>query len=863
MEKYEITNGVYWVHIPEVDLRILCGCPADVVKHCMKRGFIIPREKDDVTFETGPNAILLSDISVQNGYFSNLAEFPVLQMFYRQGMLIPGHPNNTGEKPLLIGLEDQVTSQMNYIYRGNYGLVSKEEIMEAGIPEAEAEEMMRLKLRFAYDNIRTLEELLEPKIIDREIVELASGVYIHRTGLNRYTFIYGDETVSVNLNLGKHDGYHPPYNLGFHQAKRHYFSILHVGEGDGWDIGRPCMGSILQFQGKVYLVDAGPGIMDTLVSLGICIDEIEGIFHTHAHDDHFAGLPSLIRGGHRLAYFATPLVRHSVTKKISALLSMEEERFGDFFEIHDLEFDTWNDIEGLEVKPVFSPHPVETSIMFFRTYWEGGIKSYAHLADIAAFDVLEGMITVDPQKSGITREKFETVKKQYHEPASIKKIDIGGGYIHGKAVDFEDDTSPRLLLSHTSRDLSMAEKEIGSNATFGMQDVLIKGQQDYSMSDAFHHLESYFPMVSKEGLKVLTNFAVIAVNVGTILFKQGEPIDHIFLVVNGVVSVIDSKKEIDTVISPGHLIGEIGGIIGEKAPATYRAASYIRVVKIPVDVYRWFVKKFDLFDEIKRMSQNRNFFRETWLLGESIPSNVQNRLAQVTETVVWEKGEEITAPGGEKLLIIKSGCGSLYSHQHMTVDRLERTDFFGEDAAITGTAGMFTFRPAETVEAVVIPAKEIKEVPVVLWKLFETFERRIKLFKTHFDICWYDTYKIGIADIDGEHKQLFEQLSDIYAAKKENGFTKRYAEKLDHYIESLKQHLRHEETLMSEYDYSRITVQQNAHAVVIEMIAAFNGKKKHTIDEQNKFLEELKEWLLYHTLIEDRKYSQFFQEHGV
>ena len=39
------------------------------------------------------------------------AEFPVLQMLYKQGMLVPGHPNNTGAKPLLIGARAQVDAQ--------------------------------------------------------------------------------------------------------------------------------------------------------------------------------------------------------------------------------------------------------------------------------------------------------------------------------------------------------------------------------------------------------------------------------------------------------------------------------------------------------------------------------------------------------------------------------------------------------------------------------------------------------------------------------------------------------------------------------------------------------------------------------
>jgi len=37
MELIKVTDGVYWVSIPEADLRILCGCPADSVKHLMRR----------------------------------------------------------------------------------------------------------------------------------------------------------------------------------------------------------------------------------------------------------------------------------------------------------------------------------------------------------------------------------------------------------------------------------------------------------------------------------------------------------------------------------------------------------------------------------------------------------------------------------------------------------------------------------------------------------------------------------------------------------------------------------------------------------------------------------------------------------
>src|SRR4030042_3996187 len=112
----EVTNGVDWVSIPSADCHILCGCPADVVKHLIRMGLIVQTEQKGVVFETGPNCILLSDLPIQNGHFANLAEFPVLQMLYRQGMILPGHPNNTGLKPLIIGKKGQIKAKLEYIY---------------------------------------------------------------------------------------------------------------------------------------------------------------------------------------------------------------------------------------------------------------------------------------------------------------------------------------------------------------------------------------------------------------------------------------------------------------------------------------------------------------------------------------------------------------------------------------------------------------------------------------------------------------------------------------------------------------------------------------------------------------------------
>ena len=123
-------------------------------------------------------------------------------------------------------------------------------------------------------------------------------------------------------------------------------------------------------------------------------------------------------------------------------------------------------VGGLEVMPVFSPHPVETSVFFFRTFWEKSYRTYAHLADISSFDVLKKMVTNDAAKNGITQALFDTCREKFLQPVDIKKIDIGGGLIHGMAEDFAGDSSGKAYLSHTSLPLTDAEKEIGSCAAF-------------------------------------------------------------------------------------------------------------------------------------------------------------------------------------------------------------------------------------------------------------------------------------------------------------------------------------------------------------------------------------------------------------
>lgn len=726
LRKVFVTTGVYYVEIPEAGLYLLCGAPADSVKHLIRRGLINTTEKNGAVFENGPNAILLSDAAVQNGHLCNLAEFPVLQMLYRQGMIIPNHPNNTGRKPILIGMPEQLGAQLRYIHRGNYGLISTEEMMAAGAGKAEAEELMRIKLKFAFGQIIPPDQFLDCLTLTDKALEITGGVHIERLAHNVFEISHGEESVEVDLNLESGEIYPCPYPLSHIDVYRHYFSVIHSGDGDGWDCNRPAMGSILTHQGRIYLIDAGPNIHHTLDALGIGKKEVVGIFQTHCHDDHFAGLTTLLQSDQPLQFFATPLVRASVTKKLCALISISESEFANYFDIQDLVPDEWNDIMGLEVMPVNSPHPVETTNFRFRVLWEGGYRTYAHLADIASFSVIDSMTTADATAPGMSLERAAKVKADYLRVADVKKVDIGGGMIHGNAADFDGDASTKLLLAHTARSLTDGERRIGSGAPFGSIEVMIPGQQSFLLRDANDFLRSYFPAVVADRLSMLLNNPIATFNPETIITPAGTIPKEIYLILSGKVEMLLQPPGGSHFLFSGSLIGEAAAIHNQPSCETYRSQSFVQALRLPADLYRNFVQRFFSSADLLEIREVEERLRLTPLFSDAVTATTLFSLAKSCHITHLTAGVAFSQTPGHVHTI---GRGSLANRDNGVT--LEVGDFWGADSLFASMSktnisketkdAPQTFVALDECEVYSLPLEAVARIPIVRWKLFEAF----------------------------------------------------------------------------------------------------------------------------------------------
>lgn len=867
IQKIEVARGIQWIEVPEAGLRVLCGCPADAVKHLIKRGLILPQEIKGVACETGPNAILFSDSSLQNGEFANLAEFPVLQMLYKQGMILPGHPNNTGRKPMLIGSTEQVASQMRYVYRGNYGLASPEEITEAGIPAEQAADMMRLKLKFAFGRIQPSSDFLDTRIVDEGVVEIAEGVSLRRLQSNIFEFAHRGETVTVDLNLQAGETYECAYPLGYHRFVPEYFAVIHSGEGDGWDVNRACMSSIITYQGRVYLIDAGPHLDKTMAALGIGIDQVDGIFHTHAHDDHFAGLTALMSSGRRIRYFSTPLVRASVAKKLAALLGMEEESFVDYFEIRDLTFDAWNDVEGLEVMPVFSPHPVETNIFVFRALWGDGYRTYAHLADIASLDVLEGMVTSDRQAPGLDRAAFERVRASYLDPATLKKIDVGGGMIHGSADDFHADASDRILLAHRAGELTAREKEIGSNAAFGSVDVLVAGQSEGMRRQAFEYLAASLPAVPLHDLRMLINHPMTEINPGAIFLKEGETPDELLLLLSGQVEKLRTRDNMYAGLSSGTIIGANAVLDNRASRHTYRARSFVRVMNLPVGLYSEVVRRNGLSARMRRTADLRAFLDTSKLLSEGFPIALFGRIVDAALERRFEPGAPIVGEDLDAINVIRSGRVERTVGDEV-LDVLKARDFFGEEGAIFNVPYLSHLRALDETTVVQIPGDLLKDVPILRWNLFEKHQQRVARVLHGGDeaefFVWRDAFSINVAEMDNHHKRLIEIGNAIVVHLRANADFASLLKAFDALVDYTRYHFLAEEKLMTLYKYARSASHAGKHGKLILQVAEYRQKVLDgKMPDKASFMHFFKSWLVRHILDEDRKYGAFLNSKGV
>lgn len=126
---------------------------------------------------------------------------------------------------------------------------------------------------------------------------------------------------------------------------------------------------------------------------------------------------------------------------------------------------------------------------------------------------------------------------------------------------------------------------------------------------------------------------------------------------------------------------------------------------------------------------------------------------------------------------------------------------------------------------------------------------------------WHEAFEVGIEVIDTEHKAIIEHFERLYQLMKKGQGHDYYHELLAFLKEYIDTHFAHEEALQEEIGYRDIDAHKSRHALFSDTIMRFVSEKPDNPSHSDLIRLNLyiKDWLLQHILIEDKKIGAFYR----
>jgi hemerythrin-like metal-binding protein len=131
-------------------------------------------------------------------------------------------------------------------------------------------------------------------------------------------------------------------------------------------------------------------------------------------------------------------------------------------------------------------------------------------------------------------------------------------------------------------------------------------------------------------------------------------------------------------------------------------------------------------------------------------------------------------------------------------------------------------------------------------------------------VHWSSDLSVNVREIDDQHKQLIKLINDLYAAMKSGLGHEIQGKLLNGLAEYTVYHFDNEERYFDQFGYPDARNHKRMHAElkaqVVDLIGKFHSGKAALSMELFDFLRD---WLVNHITKTDRRYSRFFNEHGL
>lgn len=123
---------------------------------------------------------------------------------------------------------------------------------------------------------------------------------------------------------------------------------------------------------------------------------------------------------------------------------------------------------------------------------------------------------------------------------------------------------------------------------------------------------------------------------------------------------------------------------------------------------------------------------------------------------------------------------------------------------------------------------------------------------------WSDKFSVGIAEIDEQHKKLFEIIGTVFEGIAERNDRELLKTAFDKILDYTKYHFKTEESYFAKFQYPDAEAHKKQHAKLIEETLALKAEYgEGSLGVNLELIDFLTNWLQRHILLHDKKYAPF------
>jgi hemerythrin-like metal-binding protein len=226
-------------------------------------------------------------------------------------------------------------------------------------------------------------------------------------------------------------------------------------------------------------------------------------------------------------------------------------------------------------------------------------------------------------------------------------------------------------------------------------------------------------------------------------------------------------------------------------------------------------------------------------------------------------GQKVPEEARSGLWMIREGSAALCLEDE-SLEELKRGDFIGSSELLFGIPSLFHLLAETPISLYFIPRRCLSDVPIVRWKLYENYLKRMRrMVETQIAsgsiFQWRSAYETGIADVDEEHRRLFEIARNIHLAVRSQNVDSRLQPWLRELRTQMDNHFETEERLMNRYGYPGAKHHRQRHRCYRNDGIGNAGKPNEAPLTMQQVTVFFRNWMIHHVLTEDRKLGVFLR----